>query len=128
MLFCKYKTRFSRHSLKMSTCLLKKTCLSMNLGRSFGQSFMHVVLHACSFCLKIFHAFFFPFCRDNTETKFPCHKSSSCAMKIYEDSCMICTNGCGQPNIKSRYYHCQSPILKRPQLAKIKNKLQTAIL
>lgn len=47
-------------------------------------------------------------------------------MKIYEDSLMIGTNGCGQPDIKSRYSQCQSPILKRPQLAKMKNKLQTS--
>lgn len=37
---------------------------------------------------------------------------------------MISANGCGQPNTSSRYSHCQSPILKRPQLAKMKNKWQ----
>lgn len=39
---------------------------------------------------------------------------------------MFGSNGCGQPDIISRYSHCQSPILKRPQLTKITNKLQTS--
>lgn len=113
----------SRHGLKVS--LLTQGKLPLESAQTLA------ILVRPEVCSHMYGFFFqnipcsSPVCKGNTEIRFPSHKLSSSTMKI---SCMVGTIGCGQTDMKSKYFHCQPPILKRSQWQKWKTNYKAAIL